>query len=88
MRVGDLAACEGEEEEEGRAEEFAENGDEGIVEPFWHGAVEGWEPLAERLGVLFRRGRVSEKLLYDGVLDCRSYVFGHRVGCAKRKCCC
>ena len=60
MRVGDLAACEGEEEEEGRAEEFAEDGDKGVIEPFWHGAVEGWEALAERLGVLLEGGRVSE----------------------------
>ena len=60
MRVGDLAACEGEEEEESRAEEFAENGDERVVEPFWYGAVEGREALAERLGVLLDGGRVRE----------------------------
>lgn len=60
MRVSDLGACEGEEEEEGRSEEFAQDGDEGVVEPFWNGAVEGGEALAERLGVLLEGGRVSE----------------------------
>lgn len=60
MRVGDLAACEGEEEEEGRSEEFAEDGDEGVVGPFWDGAVEGGEALAERLRVLLESRRVSE----------------------------
>lgn len=62
MRVGDLAACEGEEEEEGRSEELAEDGDEGVVGPFWNGAVEGREALAERLGVLEGR-RVSQTWL-------------------------
>ena len=66
MRVGDVAACEGEEEEEGRSEEFAEDGDEGVVEPFWDGAVEGWEALAERVGVLVEGGRVSEGLAFPG----------------------
>lgn len=77
MRVGDLGACEGEEEEEGRAEEFIEDGDEGIVEPFWHGAVEGWEALAERLGVLLRRGRVSEGVVlrWSVKLDLRVWSF-------------
>lgn len=60
MRVGDLAACEGEEEEEGRAEKFAENGDERVVEPTWYGAVESREALAERLRVLLEVLRVSE----------------------------
>ena len=60
MRVGDLAACEGEEEEESRAEEFAEDGDECVVEPFWYGAVEGREALAERLRVLLEGLRVSK----------------------------
>lgn len=69
MRVGDLAACQGEEEEEGRAEEFAEDGGEGAVEPFWYGAVESREALAERLGVL-DSGRVSEGVrLCDGVVE-------------------
>ena len=56
MRVGDLGACEGEEEEEGRSEEFAEDGDEGVVGPFWDRAVEDREALAEEdLGVLLQR---------------------------------
>lgn len=55
MRVGDLAAGESEEEEEGRSEEFAEDGDESVVEPFWYGAVERGEALAERLGTLEER---------------------------------
>lgn len=33
MRVGDLGTCEGEEEEEGRAEEFAEDGEESVIGP-------------------------------------------------------
>ena len=70
MRVGDLAACEGEEEEEGRAEEFAEDGDKGVIELFWHGAVEGWEALAERLGVLLERGRVSEGVV--SAMECQA----------------
>ena len=60
MCVSDLAACEGEEEEEGCTEDFAEDGDERVVEPFWYGAVEGREALAERLRVLLEGGRVSE----------------------------
>ena len=78
MRVGDLAACESEEEEEGRAEEFAEDGDEGVVEPFWNGAVEGGEALAEGLGVLFEGGRVSEAWYCDEVVrtwDLRVWPF-------------
>ena len=56
MRVCDLSACEGEEEEEGRSEEFAEDGDEGVVGPFWDRAVEDREALAEEdLGVLLQR---------------------------------
>jgi len=46
--VGDLATCEGKEEEEGRAEELAEDGDESMVGPFWYGALEEGEALAER----------------------------------------
>lgn len=34
MRVSDLAAGEGEEEEEGGAEEFGDEVDEGLVGPF------------------------------------------------------
>jgi hypothetical protein len=63
VRVGGLSACESEEEEEGRAEEFAEDGDEGVVEPFWYGAIEDGEVLAERLGVLLKGERVSEDLV-------------------------
>ena len=48
VRIGDLAACESEEEEEGRAEELAEDGDESMVGPFWYGALEEGEALAER----------------------------------------
>lgn len=83
MRVGDLAAGEGEEEEEGRSEEFAEDGDEGVVEPVWDGAVEGGEALAERLGALVKGARVSEVSCYDGVAG--TYMFGHRVRRAERK---
>ena len=50
-----MSACEGEEEEEGCSEEFAEDGDEGVVGPFWDRAVEGREALAEGdLGVLLK----------------------------------
>jgi hypothetical protein len=59
VRVGDLAACEGEEEEEGGSEKFAEDGDEGVVSPFWYRAVEDREALTERLGIL-RGLRVSK----------------------------
>jgi len=61
--VGDLSACEGEEEEEGRSEEFAKDGDEGVVEPFWYGALEAGEALAERLRVLLEGGTVSKGLV-------------------------
>lgn len=53
MRVGDLAAGEGEEEEEGCAEEFGEEVDEGLVDSFCYEAFEEGEAFAERgLGVL------------------------------------
>ena len=99
MLVAVLNTCtkeeldESEEEEEGRAEKFAEDGDEGVVEPFWDGAVERGETLAKRLGVLEVGGRQSARAPFarwrgSRCRKCETYVFGHFVRCAKRKCCC
>jgi hypothetical protein len=54
--VGDLAAGESEEEEEGRSEELADEADKCVVGPFWEDAAERWEAFAKRrVGVLCGR---------------------------------
>lgn len=50
MGVGNLGASESEEEEESGSEKFGEDGDGGVISPFWDYAVDEVEAFAERNG--------------------------------------